>query len=124
MPARNSENACAGIGAEPGQKCAEKANTDNRDCLSGGDLAAPKDVHGTAKRLAGKRPAGERFWQPDHGIRGRHIVFRVALVRERSDTITANYVLDAAADRIYHAPTLVAEITGLGRKLHPFRPGP
>jgi hypothetical protein len=75
--ARDRDHARAGIGGEFRQDRAEKPDADDRHCLPGLDLAAAKDVHGAAERLAGKRLPCKHFRQPHHGLRIGEVVLGI-----------------------------------------------
>ena len=90
----------------------------------GRDVAAAKNVHGAAERLARERLVGERGGEGHHGLGRGDVVFGIGLVRERRDAFADAQPLDAVAERVDRAPGLVPEGARLGRERHPVRPGP
>ena len=122
--ARDGDHPRAGVRREPCQDRAEKADADDRDSLPGGDVAAAKNVHGAAERLARERLVGERGGEGHHGLGRGDVVFGIGLVRERRDAFADAQPLDAVAERVDRAPGLVPEGARLGREGHPVRPGP
>ncbi len=123
-PAGDCDHPRPGVGRQAGEDGAQEADADDRHGLSGGDLAAPEDVHGAAQRLSREGLVIEPLRQGDHRAGVGEIPFGIAVERERRDATTDQVRIDAFSGRIDHAPAFVAEAARLGGELHPLRPRP
>ena len=114
---RHGDDPCSRRVRKPSQQCPEKADSDDGNRVPCCDLAAAKDVHCTAERLAGKRLPREASRQRHDRPRVGHIEFGVAPVGERCDALAERQLLDSLAEGIDDTPAFMPKRPRLAKEI-------
>src|SRR5205814_8408000 len=109
--ATERNHSCASGAGQLGQQCSKKTDADDRDRVFLTDVAARKNSHRAAKRLARKSRFVETGGKRYCGGGIAHVVIGVCVIGKNSDAVALCEPANCASDVFNCPPRLMAECT-------------